>query len=126
MGLLLFIFAEALTAFFVPNEPKVIEDGALFIRIMAWSFGFMGTQQVLNGVFNGTGFTKASMMISILSLWVVRFPLAYILSYHTSLGYEGIWWAFPISNVIAGAVAFIFYKSGYWKKRLLNKPPLTV
>ena len=84
----------------------------------------MGTQQVLNGVFNGTGFTKASMMISILSLWVVRFPLAYVLSYHTPLGYEGIWWAFPISNVIAGAVAFIFYKSGYWKKRLIKNKPL--
>src|SRR5690606_23841405 len=56
MGVLLFIFAENLTAFFVPNEPQVIKDGALFIKIMACSFGFMGTQQVLNGVFNGTGF----------------------------------------------------------------------
>ena len=124
MGLLLFIFAENLTAFFVPDEPKVIEDGALFIKIMACSFGFMGTQQVLNGVFNGTGFTKASMMISIFSLWIVRFPLAYILSYHTSLGYEGIWWAFPISNVVAGMVAFTFYKMGYWKKRLTRVSPV--
>jgi len=79
----------------------------------------MGIQQVLNGVFNGTGFTKASMMISIFGLWVLRFPLAYGLSYHTSLGYEGIWWAFPISNLITGAVAFAFYKSGYWKRRLV-------
>ena len=124
MGLLLFLFAEDLTAFFVPNEPKVIRDAALFIKIMAWSFGFLGIQQVLNGVFNGTGFTKASMVISILGLWVVRFPLAYFLSYHTSLGYEGIWWAFPISNAIAGIGAFTFYKSGYWKKRLVkqNRP----
>src|SRR5690606_4855587 len=45
MGLLLFIFAEALTAFFVPNEPKVIEDGALCIRYMARSVGFLGTQR---------------------------------------------------------------------------------
>ncbi len=124
MGLLLFIFAENLTAFFVPNEPQVIEDGALFIKIMACSFGFMGTQQVLNGVFNGTGFTKASMMISIFSLWIIRFPLAYILSYHTSLGYEGIWWAFPISNLIAGMVAFAFYKMGYWKRRLTKVSPV--
>ncbi|MEX2593021.1 MAG: MATE family efflux transporter [Anditalea sp.] len=120
MGLLLFVFAEELTAFFVPNEPKVIQDGALFIKIMAPSFGFMGIQQVLNGVFNGTGFTKASMMISILGLWVIRFPVAYFLSYYTSLGYEGIWWAFPISNVISGVAAFTFFKMGYWKKRLIK------
>lgn len=124
MGLLMFVFAENLTAFFVPNEPQVIKDGALFIKIMACSFGFMGTQQVLNGVFNGTGFTKASMVISIFSLWIVRFPLAYVLSYHTSLGYEGIWWAFPISNVVAGLVAFTFYKIGYWKKRLARVGPV--
>lgn len=121
MGLLLFVFSEDLTAFFVPNEPKVIQDGALFIKIMASSFGFMGVQQVLNGVFNGSGFTKASMMISIIGLWVVRFPVAYILSYHTSLGYEGIWWAFPISNLISGMGAFSYYKMGHWKKRLMKK-----
>ncbi|HLW19141.1 MAG TPA: MATE family efflux transporter [Cyclobacteriaceae bacterium] len=119
LGTLFFVFAEDLTAFFVPDEPEVIKDGALFIKIMSLSFGFMGVQQVLNGVFNGTGFTKASMMISILGLWVLRFPLAYVLSYHTALGYEGIWWAFPISNLVTGAVAFVFYKSGYWKRRLL-------
>lgn len=125
IGVLFYLFAENLTAFFVPNEPQVIQDGAFFIRIMSLSFGFMGVQQVLNGLFNGTGFTKASMMISILGLWVLRFPLAYYLSHHTSLGYEGIWWAFPISNLITGAVAFTFYKSGYWKRRLIkNKPVL--
>lgn len=120
LGVLFFLFAETLTAFFVPDEPQVIRDGGYFIKIMSLSFGFMGVQQVLNGLFNGTGFTKASMMISIFGLWVLRFPLAYVLSYHTSLGYEGIWWAFPISNLITGAVAFSFYKSGYWKRRLIK------
>jgi putative MATE family efflux protein len=117
MGILLFIFAEPLTAFFIPNDPEVIRDGALFIKIMAPSFGLLGVQQVTNGVFNGAGFTKASMLISILSLWIVRFPLAYVLSYNTSLSYEGIWWAFPISNLIAAIVAFTYFKMGYWKLR---------
>ncbi|HLU88593.1 MAG TPA: MATE family efflux transporter, partial [Cyclobacteriaceae bacterium] len=121
LGLLFFLFAEDLTAFFVPDEPQVIQDGALFIKILASSFGFMGVQQILNGFFNGTGFTKASMMISILGLWVVRFPLAYFLAYHTSLGYEGIWWAFPMSNLISGLAAFTFYKTRYWKKRLASR-----
>ncbi len=120
LGLLLFIFAEPLTAFFIPNDPDVIRDGSLFIKIMAPSFGLLGVQQVTNGVFNGAGFTKASMLISILSLWVVRFPLAYILSYNTDLGHEGIWWAFPISNLIAAIVAFTYLKMGYWKLRVFK------
>ncbi|MEX0771631.1 MAG: MATE family efflux transporter [Balneolales bacterium] len=120
IGLVLFVFAEQLTAFFVPDEPQVIQDGALFIRIMAPAFGFLGVQQILNGVFNGAGFTSASMLISVLSLWIIRFPLAYILSYNTTLGYEGIWWAFPVSNLIAATAAFTYYKMGYWKVRVIK------
>ncbi len=121
VGILLFIFAEQLTAFFVPNDPQVIKDGAMFIKIMAPSFGLLGVQQVLNGVFNGAGFTKASMLISVFSLWIVRFPLAYVLSHNTSLGPEGIWWSFPISNLLAAAVAFTYYKMGYWKVRTIRR-----
>ncbi len=120
MGLIMFFFAESLVRFFIPNDPDVIEDAALFIRIMAPSFGFLGVQQVLNGVFNGAGFTKASMLISILNLWIIRFPLAYVLSYNTSLGYEGIWWSFPISNLVAAIVAFVYFKMGYWKIRVFK------
>lgn len=119
VGILMFLIAEPLTAIFVPNDPEVIRDGSLFIKIMAPSFGLLGVQQVLNGTFNGAGFTKASMLISILSLWIIRFPLAYILSYNTPLGFIGIWVSFPASNLIAAIVAFTYYKMGYWKKRVI-------
>ncbi|MEP0712790.1 MATE family efflux transporter [Algoriphagus sp.] len=120
IGLLLFAFAERLTAFFVPNDPLVIQDGARFIRIMAPSFGLLGVQQVLNGLFNGTRFTQASLLISVFSLWMVRFPLAFVLSQKTELGFEGIWWAFPLSNLVAALVAYVYYKTGYWKIRTLR------
>src|SRR5690606_16172577 len=101
-------------------DPIVIRDGAQFIRIMAPSFGLLGVQQVLNGVFNGARFTQASMLISIFSLWVIRFPLAFVLSTNTDLGFEGIWWAFPISNFVGATVAFIYFKTGHWKKRTIR------
>ncbi len=120
LGLIMFLVAEPLTTFFIPNDPQVIQDGTLFIKIMSMSFGFLGLQQVMNGTFNGAGFTKASMFISIMSLWVVRFPLAYILSTTLGIGPVGIWWSFPISNLIAGIVAFSYFKTGYWKKRVIR------
>lgn len=120
LGLIMFFVAESLTAIFIPDDPQVIQDGTLFIKIMSMSFGFLGLQQVMNGTFNGAGFTKASMFISIMTLWIVRFPLAYILSNTLGMGPVGIWWAFPISNVIAGVIAFVYFKTGYWKKRLIR------
>tara|TARA_B100000508_G_scaffold140609_1_gene142345 strand:- start:36538 stop:37905 length:1368 start_codon:yes stop_codon:yes gene_type:complete len=120
IGLLLFFFAEPVTRFFVPNDPQVIKDGALFIKIMAPSFGILGVQQVLNGVFNGAGFTQASLLITVFNLWMVRFPLAYLLSENTSLEEVGLWWAFPISNLLGGLMAFIYFKMGYWKLRTIR------
>ncbi|WP_417590692.1 MATE family efflux transporter [Owenweeksia hongkongensis] len=117
VGLIFFFFAEAIIAFFVPGDEQVIRDGALFIKIMAPSFGLLGVQQVLNGAFNGVGMTTVSMLISIFSLWIVRFPVAWMLSEKTTLSYEGIWWAFPASNLLAAIVAFAYFKSGSWKKR---------
>lgn len=115
VGVIFFVFAEQITAFFIPNDPEVIRDGAIFIKIMAPSFGLLGIQQVMNGVFNGAGFTKASMFLSIFGLWIIRFPLAYMLSNKTALAAEGIFWAFPVSNLIAALAGFIYYKMGYWK-----------
>lgn len=118
VGMLLFFFAEPITAFFVPNDPQVIKDSALFIKIMAPSFGLLGLQQVLNGVFNGAGFTQVSLLISIFGLWMIRFPIAYLLSNNTTLDEVGLWWSFPISNFMAAVVGFIYYKTGHWKGML--------
>lgn len=120
IGVLLFVFAEPITTFFVPNDPQVIKDGALFIKIMAPSFGLLGLQQVLNGVFNGAGFTQVSLLISIFGLWMIRFPIAYLLSNNTTLDEVGMWWSFPISNFMAAAVGFIYYKTGHWKGMLVK------
>lgn len=121
LGIILFFLAEPLTRFFVPDDPEVIEVGSKFIKIMAPTFGLLGIQQVLNGVFNGAGLTKVSMLISVIVLWMARFPVAFMLSNNTSLSYEGIWWAFPISNAIAATIAYVYYKRGSWKK---NQPQL--
>ncbi len=115
VGVLLFIFATPISALFIPGDAFAISMSASFIRIMAFTFGFIGVQQVLNGAFRGSGNTFISMMLAIVSLWVLRFPIAYMLGYHTSLGETGIWYAFPIANVIAAAIALAWFSRGTWK-----------
>jgi Na+-driven multidrug efflux pump len=50
------------------------------------------------------------MVLSIVSLLVIQFPLAYILSNTVSLGEIGIWLSFPISNILSAIIALIWYK----------------
>lgn len=115
-GIVLFLLARPITAVFVPTAPVVIETGARFLRIMALSFGFMGVQQVLAGAFRGTGNTLAAMALAIISLWVLRFPIAYVLSERTTLAAQGIWWSFTISNVATALVALAWVRSGNWPR----------
>jgi Na+-driven multidrug efflux pump len=60
-----------------------------------------------------------AMMLTLVSQWVLQFPLAYVLSKHTSLAAQGIWWAFPITNVITVLITICVYARGDWKKKRL-------
>ena len=116
VGLLCFLFASQIVTLFVPEDADVIREGAVFIRTVAWSFGFIGLQFALMGVLRASGNTFEAMLISLVSQWVLQFPLAYILSEHTSLHAHGLWWAFPASNVATALIAGIWFARGDWKK----------
>ena len=59
------------------------------------------------------------MVISLISQWMLQFPLAYVLSSRTSLAAHGLWWAFPVSNVATALIAAVLFARGDWKKRQL-------
>lgn len=80
----LFVFAKEVAAFFIPTEPLAIHESAVFIKTLSVSFGFLGVLIVLMGAFRGAGKTKISMILALLSVWLLHFPLAYYLRYHTS------------------------------------------
>jgi len=121
-GLIVFLLARPLVAFFVPNDPNVITEGALYLRIMALTWGFLGAQFALIGVFRASGSMVLSMMLTFVSQWVLQLPLAYGLSKHTSLGVDGIYWSVPISTVLIFFVTLAVYARGSWrKKRLISE-----
>jgi len=126
IGIIAFIFARQISTLFIPGQLATIKASALFIKIMALSFGFVGVQQALNGAFRGSGNTIISMVLALISLWVLRFPIAYILSIHTKLSQVGIWVAFPIANVLGALITLIWFSRGTWKhKRITEEIEMT-
>lgn len=121
-GLIVFLLAKPLVAFFVPNDADVIAEGALYLRIMALTWGFLGAQFALIGVFRASGNMVLSMMLTFVSQWVLQFPAAYVLSKHTALGAEGIYWSVPISTVLICLITIAVFAKGDWrKKRLIDE-----
>ncbi|MCA9352030.1 MATE family efflux transporter [Patescibacteria group bacterium] len=120
-GLLAFTFAHHIARFFVPGDADVIREGARFIQIMSFSFGLIGVQMAVNGILRAAGNMMAPMMMTIVSQWVVLFPLAYILSKHTDFGITGLWYAFPIANVIMVVIALVWFNKIPWQTKNLTK-----
>ncbi len=119
-GVIMFLTSDSIIRIFVPDSPEVISEGSEFVRIIALTFGFIGIQQVISGAFRGGGNTTLAMLLAIVAMWVFRFPIAYILAYHTSLGMDGIWWAFASSNVIAGILSIAVFSRNNWIKNLVD------
>jgi Na+-driven multidrug efflux pump len=116
LGVLIFVWARPIVTFFVPGNEDVIAEGARFLRIYALTFGFMGAQQTLLGTFRGAGNVVASMMIAIVTMWVVQLPAAYVLSHYTPLSLDGLWWSFAILNVVSFVITVYWFNRGGWKK----------
>lgn len=118
LGIIIFAFAKVFASIFVPGETEVILESAYFIRAMALTFGFIGLRMAITGTLNGSGNTKSTMVLSIISL-VFLFGFALGLSKFTSLGVDGVWLAYPISNILSGTIAFLWIRLGKWKEKII-------
>jgi len=122
LGVIAFVTAPQLVAFFVPNDADVIRAGAVFLRTMSLSWGFIGAQFCMTGVLRASGNMVMTMVLTLVGQWVLQFPLAYVLSEHTRLGMGGIWWAFPIANAAIMIITLAVYARGDWKRKRLTEP----
>lgn len=101
------------------DDPQVILIGEEFLVITAGFLIVHGALNIYNGALRGAGDTFFAMMTSLISLWLIRIPLAYFLS--EQFGREGIWWAIGLSISIAFILTFTYYQTGVWKKRCVIK-----
>jgi len=121
VGVIAYLFAEYLVAFFIPDDESVIAGGAEFIRVMCLTWGGIGVQLCVVAAFRASGNMLNAMVVSLLSQCVIQFPAAYILSKHTSLGPQGIWYSFAITNVLVAIITYLWFAAGRWQRTQLTK-----
>ena len=97
------VFASPLIGLFAMSE----ETEALCVlaaRIIAASFLCAGGNIAVQGVFQALGCGLNSLIVSLLRLCVVVLPLAWLFTKLENATFM-IWWAFPIAELVALAVA---------------------
>lgn len=108
-----------LTTFGFGKEPVVMDIGITYLRMVGASYILFAIMFISNGIINGAGHTMKTMIFSLVSLWVVRVPLAWILS-GTSLGLRGIWISMIASFLVTMVISLAYYSSGKWKKAVVK------
>ena len=108
--------AKTYASIFVTGDSaeSVIGIGTDYLRIIGPTFLFLGVFRIINGAFKGSGNTGTSMGLSILSLWVFRLPVAYVLLVVVEMGATGVWYAIAFSNVASAVVAAAWFLRGTW------------
>jgi putative MATE family efflux protein len=109
-----------LRMFGLGGDAEVVQIGVSYLRIVGSCYVFFAIMFISNGVINGAGHTMTTMGLSLLSLWLIRVPAAWLLS-RTGLGITGIWAAIVLSSVISMAASLTYYFSGRWKRSTIIK-----
>ena len=101
------------------KDQEVIRVGSQYLTIVSTFYLLFTMMFIYTAVMRGAGDTMIPMYFSVLSLWIIRIPLAWWLS--GEIGESGIWWSIPASWFIGLALAYIYYKSGRWKTKTVVK-----
>lgn len=83
------------------------------MRVISVSFLFAGINIAYQGIYQALDGGLESLIISLLRQLIIILPLAGIFSLFVRNGQMGvslIWWAFPITEVIACFVGYAFLK----------------
>ena len=96
------------------HHADIVRIGKEYLVIVTSFYIVFSTMFVINGVTRGAGATFVPMLITTLSLWIIRVPLAWLLSRY--MGPSGIWWSIPIGWSAGLIGAYLYYRSGKWLK----------
>lgn len=102
------------------RDPVVIAIGVHYLRIVGAAYCLFAIMFVANGIINGAGHTFITTVCTLISIWIVRVPMAVFLAQRMDR-IEGIWYGMVL-GFAAGMIASVaYYYSGRWKRPVRRK-----
>ena len=107
-------FNTSLMRLFTDNQ-EVIRIGNEYLLVSGVFWFIFCWQMMYTAFFRGVGKATITMVISLFSLWIVRYPVSYLLSlnFHTM----GIWLGAPIAWATGVIIYIILFKTNKWSKK---------
>ncbi len=111
------LFAPQICETLLQNKPAMVAETANFLRLLASTEVLFAYAMVIVGAMQGAGDTTRPMWISLISLWGLRVPLAFVLAIVLGMGALGAWISMAFSQAVQGVLCLIAFKQGQWKSK---------
>ena len=98
------------------NDPQIVEMGGRIMLFVAFVQPFQASQFIVAGGLRGAGDTRATAVITMITMMIIRPILALVLVYATGLGIYGAWIAVAADQLTRTILVFARYKQGKWKQ----------
>lgn len=112
----LILAAEPLVRLFI-RDPDSVAFGVSYLRTIALFYPFIGLNFIFNGVVRGSGAMFQVLVLNIISLWILRVPLAHLLA--GLRGADGIALGIGLSFLVSSLVSAAYYRWGGWRRKRL-------
>lgn len=99
------------------EEKELTSIGSTFLRIACAGYLLIGFTISLQNSISGSGDTLPPMIISMVTIWFVLLPVAYILPHATALNVYGIRWAMVISHAFSSIAYTLYFWKGRWQRK---------
>ncbi|MFN3239477.1 MAG: MATE family efflux transporter, partial [Pseudomonadales bacterium] len=110
VALIFFFLHEPIASFFDDNA-EVTQYAGFYLMIVPFSYGAWGVLMMASATFNSLGKPLLSTTMSIVRMFVIYVPLAFIGQHFW--GVYGIFGAAAVSNLLMGLVAFTWNRKVY-------------
>lgn len=122
-ALILLACAVVLTVFPAPlirlfdSHPDVVHTGVDYLRLTSLFHVFAALSIILGRVLQGAGDTVGPMVTTIIGLWGLQIPLAWLMAARVTPATHGIWWSVAITLVANGLMVCGWFMTGRWKQK---------
>jgi putative MATE family efflux protein len=108
-----------LIARFFLDKPAAVDEAVTFFSLVPSSTYCFGVLMMLMAAFYGSGHTRPPMAVSIIRVWVVRLPAAWLLVRLVGLGSMGAYLGMVVGNITAAGIALLLFLRGGWETALV-------
>ncbi|MCC8103710.1 MAG: MATE family efflux transporter [Clostridiales bacterium] len=97
------------------SQPEIVEAGAQIMLLMAFLQPLQTSQFIIAGALRGAGDTRATAVITTITVLIVRPTLAALLVYVAKIGLIGAWIGMACDQFLRSVLVLLRFQSGKWK-----------